>query len=388
MQIKSMIQKIIQFSLIALGVMIFGFFYHKAHAYGEGSQATSGYIFSNSPFPIFSLECGVPSTPSTPFSLIAFSGDLTDYQNNTGTNIASFGSGSPVDPLSPACNGHNMDSLFGNIDGKYYFVTRQGTTDVNLYAFTLTSGVWSEGFDDPISEIITLSAWNSVPISADPRDPPVTFDFFYTNYDNQKYIKLLMIDMDNPSINSFEFFPLSCQTSPCSVPEAGAFTTIQAYTGHRYSGTMWLSRYPGAQSYASDSPPYSFSDLTTTGYTPPIFDPNPQNLPSECSLTSTSSITNCFTNIFNNIKTKIPFSYIYEINTIIAGLGSGSASLPTVNIDFLGSNITVFSSTTFFSFISPTSQALIKSLATAIIWFVFAWAVFHRVKRLLNKSEV
>jgi hypothetical protein len=120
----------------------------------------------------------------------------------------------------------------------------------------------------------------------------------------------------------------------------------------------------------------------------------------QCGLTElTGCITNAFRFLFvpdpsvlnevstvsDQLETTFPFAYLYDFQTVVSSLfGDYSAAVPTFQIAFAGSSITLLSddllsNVPFVPFIRTTLGWL--------LWFGFAWAMYRRTLNIFNQNQ-
>lgn len=106
-----------------------------------------------------------------------------------------------------------------------------------------------------------------------------------------------------------------------------------------------------------------------------------------------------WTTLPNTISTKFPFSWVYGVQAIFTNLSaSSSANMIAPTMDFTGvdpatstpfgailPNITVLSSSTIQTYISPTMWATFQTLIAAALWLTFAADVFFTVRNKVSR---
>lgn len=99
------------------------------------------------------------------------------------------------------------------------------------------------------------------------------------------------------------------------------------------------------------------------------------------------------TDLYQTVQTKIPFSYIAEIQGIINNVGSGTpASIPDIKIQTSPSsslpnlNVSIFSSTTIASSTSRTGFSTLRTLANVLLYVGFAVMLYNTAVHLAHKK--
>lgn len=100
-------------------------------------------------------------------------------------------------------------------------------------------------------------------------------------------------------------------------------------------------------------------------------------------------------------ETRFPFSWVASTTAIFSGFSASTTSnFITVSYDFAGTNmssssvlslprilptLTVFSSTTIETYLSPTTWSLIQALIAASLWLAFGLDVFYTVRNSMHQ---
>jgi len=97
-----------------------------------------------------------------------------------------------------------------------------------------------------------------------------------------------------------------------------------------------------------------------------------------------ASVTNSFSSSTDNLKTKIPFSYFYSLQSDIASSTVSTSTVPVMSITMPSSSpihftAVLFSSSTITEFIPSSALNAFRLLAEAAIWLSVAWAIYKKI---------
>lgn len=208
----------------------------------------------------------------------------------------------------------------------------------------------------------------------------VNFEFDYWNTGFEGFDKSGVEIRDVTA--GYQYSPLESD-----IISVGNSTYSQNYTLTQGHGHLWR---PYLRNSASSTVPYLYGNWVG------MIDVVTDSASSTPAITESASTTafSRFLNVPDLLKRKIPFSYVYEMQQIYANLDNAtSSSVGSIVVDFSGSttpsylqsafsNITLFSTSTVTSYLSPTLIALINALLVAVIW---AGAGMHVYSMILNR---
>lgn len=100
------------------------------------------------------------------------------------------------------------------------------------------------------------------------------------------------------------------------------------------------------------------------------------------------SSLNGFLNNATLVKTKIPYSYIEEVQDLFVGISSSSGEFPSMEVPFTinasTSHFTLFSLDSVKEYLPDATLAIFRNLMIAILWFGFAFWVWNQGKALFK----
>lgn len=105
-----------------------------------------------------------------------------------------------------------------------------------------------------------------------------------------------------------------------------------------------------------------------------------------------------FNSLSDDAKTRIPFSYFYDLAGVFSTPSSTGANFVDVEFDISSTTVcstslgciippvTALSTTTVSAYISPSMLATLRTLMASVIWLMFAYYAYGVVTRLLAKA--
>lgn len=269
-------------------------------------------------------------------------------------------------------------------DGNYWIYFEVQDNPAYFTPFVVNSGVVSPGVAGSIDTRIIDFAPNGVTTASTTVDIDVEVFF---NDSEADFLHTIIVEIDNIEAG-YTYFPLefdiNCSafcsystTTLLNVPgQHYAIVSFRDSAGHRYKSKGFQFTVLTSQ-YSEDIPPFSSFD--------------PEDFGSNAS--STSGFF-AFLNVPNLLKTKIPFSYGYELYEVFTNLDEVEANeAGQIILDFSSSStpligdaledIELFSTSTVTTYLNPTLLSLIRGLVVALIW---TGAGFHLY--LMGTKEV
>jgi len=264
---------------------------------------------------------------------------------------------------------------------KYYQINGIPSSSTTYGTSTKTTSLSYAIYDDGSSP--SASGINSIssPISQSVVGVFASLTYSYTNLGLYTVASAVIIDLTSNA---------SIAVTAETISANGTFTYSEPmglYLNHLYSVQPYIADGNGVRIYG---PTVFFS--TGTNQLPSISSVDNSNATS-----TLASSTVAFWNIAGLFVTRVPFGYLWDIADIYSNASSSATEFAGLSIGFgavdpatstalgaiLPTTVSVFSTSTVTSYLSPTILGLFNALASAALYVTLMVGIFYRVKGIV-----
>lgn len=310
--------------------------------------------------------------------------------------ILRIASGNTSAFTGPNLRASEITDITTGVDGQYRWLVGTDSSDCDETNYTtydygdvwVVGGIAYDYFVPPLSDTSGISFFIDTisPVTSPTASTNVNFKWTGYNTGQEGYDK---IGVEIRNVTAGITVVPTLQDSAFT----GTVTYDQDYTLTTGQGYLWR---PFFTNTASSTVPnkngewVGMIDIVTTSAS--------TSCGSLCGDSESSSFLFAFLDVPTLLKTKVPFSYVYEFSGIIGGYSEITASdVSEITVSFSGSttppalsatfdDITLFSTSTVTHFLSPTLLALMKLLLSMTIWVGAGFHVYSMIIKTTMKD--